>query len=331
MSAGDRGDLTKDLPRSEHPEWVDPMLAVLTDDRFSDRDWIFERKLDGERVLAFRNADRVRLLTRNRNSVADTYPELEEAIAAQPADEFVADGEVVAFEGDLTSFSRLQGRMQTKDRDKARESGITVYFYLFDLLHLDGHDLTGLPLRRRKAILSEALKFEDPLRFTPHRNAEGEAYFEEACARNWEGLVAKNGEVPYRHGRSRDWLKFKCASGQELVIGGFTEPKGSRPGFGALLVGYFEGDDLQYAGKVGTGFDDAFLEEFRNTLENRRRETSPFAGEVEEEANWVRPDLVAEIGFTEWTEAGKLRHPRFLGLRRDKAAKDVTREKAGAQ
>lgn len=316
------------LPESAHPEWMAPMLAVLTDDRFSDPDWIFERKLDGERVLAFRDGERLRLLTRNRKDATATYPELAEALAGQPAGEFVADGEVVAFDGALTSFSRLQGRMQIADPDRARASGIPVVLYLFDLLRLDGHDLTALPLRQRKSALRSALRFDDPLRYTQHRNAEGEAFFADACERGWEGVIAKDAEAGYVHGRSRRWLKFKCARGQELVIGGFTEPEGAREGFGALLLGYYEDGRLRYAGKVGTGFDAAFLTDFRQTLETRRRDTSPFAESVDADAVWVRPDLVAEIGFTEWTEGGKLRHPRFLGLRRDKAAEDVTREYA---
>lgn len=328
---GDTGgiaELTAGLPETDHPEWMEPMLAVLTDKRFSDPGWIYERKLDGERVLAFRDGDRMRLMTRNRNEVSDTYPELAEALSRQPAREFVADGEVVAFDGKVTSFSRLQGRMQIKDAEAARESDIAVRFYIFDLLHLDGHDLTGVPLRDRKATLSRAFRFEDPLRYTPHRNEDGEDYFAEACGKGWEGLIAKDAKAGYTHGRSRDWLKFKCAKGQELVIVGFTEPKGQRKGFGALLLGYYEGDRLRYAGKVGTGFDDAFLVDFRATLDARERETPPVDDDIEEDAHWVEADLVAEIGFTEWTTAGRLRHPRFLGLRRDKPAKDVTREEA---
>lgn len=325
-AAADLAELTEGLPERDHPDWIAPMLAVLTDDRFSDPGWIFERKLDGERVLVFRDGDRVRLMTRNRNEVSDTYPELAEALADQPVQDFVADGEVVAFDGDVTSFSRLQGRMQIKDADRARQSVIDVYLYLFDLMHVDGRDLTGLPLRQRKTALSRALRFDDPVRYTPHRNEDGEACFADACEKGWEGVIAKDAEAAYSHGRSRDWLKFKCARGQEFVIGGFTEPAGTRTGFGALLLGHYEDGALRYAGKVGTGFDDAFLQEFRATLEKRRRDSSPFADPVDEAALWVRPDLVAEIGFTEWTEAGRLRHPRFLGLRRDKPAREVTRE-----
>ena len=328
--SADTGGLTEGLPKADHPEWSAPMLAVLTDRRFSDPAWIYERKLDGERLVVFRDGDRVRLMTRNRNDVSATYPELIEALAEQPPQDFVADGEVVAFDGDVTSFSRLQSRMQIDDPKAARESGIDVHLYLFDLMHLDGHDLTQLPLRRRKAILSKALCFRDPLRFTSHRNEDGEAFFEEACQKGWEGLIAKDARATYTHGRSRDWLKFKCTRGQEFVIGGFTAPNGGREGFGALLLGYHEGGSLRYAGKVGTGFDDGFLREFRKTLEARRRETSPFDEHIDDQATWVRPDLVAEIGFTEWTKAGRLRHPRFLGLRRDKPAREVVREETSA-
>jgi bifunctional non-homologous end joining protein LigD len=320
--------LVERLPRTGHPEWLEPMLAVLTDKRFSDPDWIFERKLDGERVLVFRDGNRTRPVTCNQNTVNAAYPELVEALAGQPAREFVVDGEVVAIDGKVTSFSRLQKRMQINDPDKARASGVAVYLYPFDLLHLDGHDVTGLPLRDRKSLLLRAFSFEDPIRFTPHRNEQGEAYFDESCSKGWEGVIAKNAQAPYNHGRSRDWLKLKCGNGQELVIGGFTEPKGDRQGFGALLLGYFDGVKLRYAAKVGTGFGEAFLKDFRETLDARRRETCPFDDDVDEDATWVCPDLVAEIGFTEWTSAGKLRHPRFLGLRRDKAAKDVVRETA---
>ncbi|NRG18266.1 ATP-dependent DNA ligase [Rhizobiales bacterium] len=311
-----------------HPEWCAPMLAVLTEERFSDPDWLFERKFDGERVLVFREADHLRLLTRNRKDVSDTYPELAEALACQPVQDFVADGEVVAFDGKVTSFACLQRRMQIKDAADARASGIHVFFYLFDLLHVSGRNIEGLPLRQRKNLLRKVFRFCDPLRYTQHRNELGKDYFQMACEKGWEGIIAKRADAPYRHGRSRDWLKFKCAKGQELVICGFTPPKGERKGFGALLLGYYEEGILRYAGKVGTGFDDAFLDDFRKRLEKRRRDTSPLdpapdvAGAI-----WVRPEFVAEIGFTEWTEHGKLRHPRFLGLRRDKAAEDVVRER----
>ncbi len=310
------------------PDWYPPMLARLTDRRSFDPDWLFERKLDGERVLAFRRGGRIRLLSRNRARLDGSYPELVEAIAGQACPDFVVDGEVVALEGQRTSFARLQQRMQIDDPERARSSGVSVRYYLFDLIHLAAHDLRQLPFRRRKALLRQALAFADPLRFTPHRNAEGEALFREACAKGWEGLIAKRASAPYRGGRTSDWLKLKCGQGQELVIGGFSAARGSRLGFGALLLGYYEGSGFHYAGKVGTGFDDRTLVDLRRRLDPLARPRSPFAEDVGEAAvTFVQPKLVAEIGFTGWTEDGRLRHPRFLGLRRDKPPEEVGRER----
>ena len=281
-----------------HPAWMPPMLATLTDKRFSDPNWIYERKLDGERALCFRHGDTVRLLTRNRKEIGDTYPELREALAKLKCRDFVVDGEIVAFDKNVTSFSRLQQRMQIKDPEEARRSGVAVFYYIFDIPYLDGRALDRLPLRERKALLKRALSFERPLRYTAHRNETGEAYLEQACGKGWEGIIVKRADAPYRHARSTDWLKFKCAKGQELVIGGFTDPQGCRIGFGALLVGYYDDGALQYAGKVGTGYDDAFLENFRARMDGIERKTSPFAGAVKEKnVHWISPVLVGEFGF----------------------------------
>ncbi|HKL52603.1 MAG TPA: non-homologous end-joining DNA ligase [Wenzhouxiangellaceae bacterium] len=323
------------LKESDHPEWMSPMLATLTDKRFSDPDWIYERKLDGERLLLFRNGDEVRLLTRNRKQANDTYPELVEACRRQSCTDFVVDGETVAFKDGISSFSRLQQRMKITDPDEARESDVAIHFYVFDLLHADGHDIDALPLRTRKRLLRRIIDFDKPLHFTPHRNEDGEAYFEEACTKGWEGVIAKRADSPYHHSRSRDWLKFKCEHGQELVIAGYTEPEGERKGFGALLVGYYDDkreDDggLRYAGKVGTGYDDEFLVEFRSRLDEHAVDECPFVDEPGDKGvTWVEPHFVGEFGFTEWTDDGKLRHPRFLGLRRDKDPHDVVRESGG--
>lgn len=322
------------LPEQDHPRWIDPMKAVLTESRFSDPGWLFERKLDGIRLLLFRNGDDIRLLTRNRNRRNHTFPELVDALLNQSVQDIVLDGEVVAFDGDVTSFSRLQGRSQLHDPDRARRSGITIYGYLFDVLHLDGRDLRGLPLRDRKRVLKAAIGFDDPLRFAAHRNEDGEAFWREACARGWEGLIAKRADAPYRGRRSKDWLKLKCVKEQEFVVVGFTAPKGSRPGFGALLVGYWEDEDgervLRYAGSVGTGYDNQTLRDLRTVLDRRERETPPFATDrdlpTHDDVHWVTPDLVAQVGFSEWTHLDRLRHPRFLGLREDKDAEEVVRE-----
>jgi DNA ligase D-like protein (predicted ligase) len=321
------GDERARLEETGPPDWLPPMLATLTHERFSDPEWIYERKLDGERVLIYRDRDAVRLMTRNCKEISATYPEIADAAVRQAPRDFVLDGEVVAFDGRVTSFSRLQQRMQLRSAEKARDSGVKVCCYAFDLLHLDGYDLRELPLRRRKALLKRAFAWRDPLRYTPHVNETGEAYFEQACRKGWEGVIAKRAAAPYRGTRSTDWLKFKCGHGQELVIAGYTEPQGTRTGFGALLLGYHEDGDLRYAGRVGTGFDEQTLRELKARMDRLRRKTSPFADEVDDRGvTWLTPELVGEIGFTEWTEDHKLRHPRFLGLRRDKAAGDVVRE-----
>ncbi|HVY78732.1 MAG TPA: non-homologous end-joining DNA ligase [Solirubrobacterales bacterium] len=302
------------------------MKATLTERRFSDPGWLFERKLDGVRAIAVKSGGEVRLVSRSGRPLV-AYPELTEALAADAAAEFVADGEIVAFEGSQTSFARLQGRMQIQDPEQARRTGIPVFLYLFDLLYFDGHDLRQLPLRKRKSLLRRALSFAGPIRYTSHRNEHGEEYFREACAKGWEGLIAKRAASPYSQRRSGDWLKFKCAHEQELVIGGFTPPRGSRKRFGALLVGYYERGELRYAGKVGTGFSERVLEDLGDRLERLRTERSPFGRDgLPREARWVRPELVGQFAFSEWTGDGKLRHPRYLGLRDDKRPPEVIRE-----
>jgi bifunctional non-homologous end joining protein LigD len=191
------------------------MKAVLTDEPFDDPGWIFERKLDGIRCIAIKADRRVRLLSRNHLSLNARFPEIVQALERDPATQFVADGEVVAFAGAQTSFAALQQR---------GERHVATFLYAFDLLHLAGHDTTALPLRSRKALLRRALAFHGPVRLTPHRNRDGEELFRDACRKGWEGLIAKRADAPYVHGRSRDWLKFKCSAEQELVIGGYTAP-----------------------------------------------------------------------------------------------------------
>lgn len=313
------------VERRATPEWIDPQLATLSHEHFSDPGWIFERKLDGERCLVFRRAGNVRLMTRNRKCLNATYPELVDALAAGP--DAVLDGEIVAFAGNRTSFSRLQRRMQIKNADAARASGVAVHLYLFDLVHFDGHALSALALRTRKTLLRDAIDFADPLRYTSHRNSDGEAYLEQACRRGWEGLIAKKADAPYRFARSRKWLKFKCEHGQEFVIAGYTDPAGSRIGFGALLLGYYDGEQLRYAGRVGTGFDDALLERLGKRLRALRIDEPAFADPPRGNGvHWTRPELVGEVRYTEWTGDGKLRHPRFKGLREDKSPREVVRE-----
>lgn len=317
------------LKKTPQPDWINPMLARLTDDYFSDENWIFERKLDGERCIAYRQGDEVRLMSRNQKRINAQYPEVVEALRAQANTDFIIDGEVVAFDGDVTSFSRLQARMHIGSAEEARRTDVAIYYYAFDLMYVNGRDTQNVPLRHRKALLKRALQYDDPLRYEIHRNTEGEAFLKEACQKGWEGLIAKQAQAAYVHSRSNKWLKFKCVNQQEFVIGGYTEPHGERIGFGALLIGYYHGDDLRYAGKVGTGYDDDTLQRLHDRLQDLTRKSPPFAGSgdlPDKEVHWVTPKLVAEVGFTEWTQHDKLRHPRYLGLRRDKDPRDVVRE-----
>jgi bifunctional non-homologous end joining protein LigD len=320
----------RDPAPTRQPGWLEPELATLTADRFSDPAWIFERKFDGERCLAFRDGDQLRLMTRNRQQVTGTYPEIAGALAAQDAADFIVDGEVVAFDGEQTSFARLQRRLGVRHPGPTLRAEVPVYLYLFDVLWAGGRDVRPRPLRERKALLGGLLSFGGPLRFTEHRDTDGEAYYQDACWRGWEGIIAKRAESPYRPGRTRDWLKFKCLNGQEFVIGGYTDPRGSRVGFGALLLGYYDADGkLRYAGKVGTGFDRRTLTSLHESLAALERPDPPFepARALPRSAvHWVQPRLVAQVGFSEWTADGELRHPRFQGLRRDKDPADVVRE-----
>jgi len=315
------------LKKKKQPAWSSPMLATLSHKHFSDEGWIFERKFDGERCLAFKMGKDLRLMSRNRKNITGTYPELVNPLLKQSAHDFILDGEIVAFKGNVTSFSRLQERINVETPPKSLIRKVGVYLYVFDIINLEGRDLTELPLHYRKTLLKRTIEFDNKIRFTTHRNEKGEAYLEEACNKHWEGLIAKEKESTYVHTRSKSWLKFKCTKRQEFVVGGFTDPHGERKGFGALLIGFYDDDKLRYAGKVGTGYDDQLLNTLRNKMDRIERDSSPFTGQVKEKnAHWLSPRLVVEVGFTEWTGSDKLRHPRFIGLRDDKAPEEVVRE-----
>ena len=288
---------------SSFPEWAEPMAATLTQERFSGPEWIFERKLDGIRLLAFKHASDVRLLSRNRLPQNGSYPSVVEAIAKLPVHDVILDGEATGVWG-------KQGR---------------VAYHVFDILWLEGRDVTSLPLDERRALLSKL-----PLRSPLQRVASltDPKPWERACNEGWEGVIAKRRDAPYEHRRSRHWLKMKCEATQELVVGGFTDPQGQRVGLGALLVGYFEGDDFVFAGKVGTGFDTKLLLDLRERLDKLEIANPPFTKAVglPRRAHWVRPEIVVQVAFIEWTVHGKLRHPRLLGVRTDKPAREVVRE-----
>jgi bifunctional non-homologous end joining protein LigD len=305
------------------------MLATLTDRRDFGDDWLLERKFDGERCVARKAGSDVRLESRTGKDLTGTYPEVHAAVAAQEALELLLDGEVVAYDGEQTSFSRLQQRLGVSQPSPERVAAYPVVFCVFDLLAVDGDDLTGSALLDRRLRLTKAVRPSAALQLSEAWRGDSEQRFAEACRAGWEGLIAKRADAPYARGRSRDWLKLKCAWAQELVIGGYTDPAGSRTDFGALLVGYFEDGRLRYAGKVGTGFSAPTLRELGARLRKLRARESPFvdARPVPRGTHWTRPELVAQIGFAEWTNEGRLRQPRFLGMRDDKPAAEVVRER----
>jgi bifunctional non-homologous end joining protein LigD len=311
------------------PEWVEPQLATLTQDRFSDPSWVYERKLDGERCLTFRDRQ-VRLLTRNEKDVTSTFPEVAAALTAGTVAGCVLDGEIVAFDGDETRFERLQQRLGVVHPSDELLRDYPVVYYVFDVMFAAGRDIRPLPQLERKRVLKELLGTGAAVRYTEHRSGDGVAFWHQACADGWEGLIAKNSDAPYQAGRTRNWLKFKCLAGQEFVIGGFTDPQRSRQGFGALLLGYYDSDGtFCYAGKVGTGFDTRTLNALRARLDELELPASAFQLGKPPTAgtHWVRPELVGQIEFAEWTRDGLLRQPRFQGLRDDKSATEVVRER----
>jgi bifunctional non-homologous end joining protein LigD len=312
------------------PSWVEPQLATLTHERFSDPEWVFERKLDGERCLAFCGPDGVTLRSRSKHEITTTFPEIAGALAAQRHGNLVADGEIVAFDGPQTRFERLQQRLGVAHPSQRLLDDFPVYYYAFDVLYADGKDTRELPLTERKRLLAGLVDFRDPLRFTEDREGDGEAFWRQACVDGWEGLVAKRADAPYLAGRNRNWLKFKCENAQEFVIGGYTDPQRSRVGFGALLLGYYDPDGaLVYAGKVGTGFDNRTLTSLHRVLARMERGSAPFTkGRLPSPrgVHWVTPRLVGQVTFSEWTDDGELRHPRFQGLRDDKDPREVVRE-----
>ena len=317
MSSGIRGRRIDPTPVRG---WMDPMLATLVESMPEEGLWIYERKLDGIRALAYRESGQTRLYSRNKLTLHETFPSVVAAIDRLPERSFVLDGEVVAIAGrQPAGFGELQRRTA---RTRLR-------YYVFDVLSIDGKDVRDRPLAERKRLL-KSVPLSGTLRRTEVLRGDATVLRESACAEGWEGLIAKREDSPYRSGRSRDWLKLKCVLEQEFVVGGFTDPKGSRTGFGALLLGYNDETGLRFAGEVGTGFDHATLDTIAKKLTPLETDRSPFVDLPRaggKGRHLVKPKLVAQVRFTEWTRDGKLRHPTFLGLRTDKRPGDVVRER----
>jgi bifunctional non-homologous end joining protein LigD len=324
-----RGSTKAALPRAPKPQ-----LATLVEHPPEGEAWIHEIKLDGYRLLCRRSArGAVSIITRNGKDWTDRFPAIAEGMAALPVESVVLDGEAVVFAPDgRTDFQRLQNSLK-----RGRTSAGDAVLVAFDLLYLDGYDLREVPLEERKGLLERILRDRGsgPVRYGDHLEASGRTIYERACDMGVEGVISKRRDRPYRPGRGKDWLKSKCIHEQEFVIAGYTAPSGSRSGFGSLLLGaHDEEGDLRYAGRVGTGFTDETLRDLAARFEKLERKTSPFAEELpaadRRGVTWVRPELLAEVRFTEWTGDGRLRHPSFQGLREDREPEDVVREEPQA-
>jgi bifunctional non-homologous end joining protein LigD len=269
------------------PEWLVPMAATLTQERFTGPEWIFERKFDGIRLITFKNGSDVQLFSRNR--LPQNFPAISRAIENLPHQEVILDGEITWSQGKIN-------------------------YHVFDVMWLDGCDVMSLPLEERRALLGE-LPLTEPLERV--ESLSDPLPWERAQKEGWEGVVAKRRDSIYEQRRSKHWLKMKCEMSQEFVVGGFTDPQGKRVGLGALLVGHYEGDEFVFAGKIGTGFDTKLLLELRVRLDDLEIGKPPFTKAVglpRLRAHWVRPQIVVQVGFIEWTTHGKLRHPRLLGV-----------------
>ncbi len=269
------------------PKWLVPMAATLTQERFTGPEWIFERKFDGIRLLAYKNGDSVELFSRNQ--LPQDIPSVVEALRKLPVEDAILDGEITWGRGNRA-------------------------YHVFDVMWLDGRSVTSLPLEDRRALLAQ-LPLQPPL--TRVELVEDPSPWDLAQREGWEGVIAKRRGSTYEHKRSKQWLKMKCELSAEFVVGGFTDPQGKRVGLGALLVGHYQDGDFVFAGKIGTGFDNAMLLELRERLDTLEIEKSPFTKAVglpRLRVHWVRPEIVVSVGFIEWTGHGKLRHPRLLSV-----------------
>jgi bifunctional non-homologous end joining protein LigD len=313
----------------------EPQLATLVATAPEGDDWLHEIKYDGYRIGCVLKRGRARLISRNGNDWSERFAEVTAAAEALSAESALIDGEVAVLLPDgRTSFQALQNALGSR-------GGAHLVYFVFDLHELDGTDLRRKPLEERKAALRKLVekggrRGDRLIRYSDHVVGQGPRVFEQACKTGVEGIVAKRRDEPHRAGRTTGWLKVKCVARQEMVIGGFTEPEGSRAGLGALLLGVYEDGALVYSGKVGTGFTQASARALRQRLDRIEQDDCPFqprplARLVGKGAHWVAPRLVAEVAFAEWTADGRIRHPSFQGMRDDRSPLDVKRERPQLQ
>ena len=310
------------------PEFIAPQLATLVKEPPDGDEWLHELKFDGYRMLGHLNRRKVRFWSRNRKDWTEKFPNVVKAFKTFPATAAILDGEIVILDkAGRSSFQKLQQSMSSGQAN--------FVFEIFDLIYLDGFNLTHTPLRERKALLEEllaSLKGKGPLRYSEHVEGNGRKFFKQACEYGMEGIVSKLADSPYESTRNRNWLKIKCIKRQEFVITGYTPSKKGFPGFGSLILGVYDKGKLVYSGRVGTGFSIKQRLELQKKLDRVSQASMPFAVKPKDpglrDAHWARPKLVAEVEFTEWTADGSIRHPSFQGLREDKKPGEVVREKA---
>lgn len=330
-SRGDEGRAVRealaDVRRAALPSTFEVQLATLADSAPSGDEWLHEIKLDGYRLICRASGGDVRLITRSGKDWTDRFPRLAEAAGALPCDEAVLDGEAAVLNAyGVSEFQALQNALRRRHAN--------VHYFAFDLLYIDGYDLTHAPLRARKEALAgllAAVPEAGPIRYSDHVEGHGAEFLQRACAMGLEGIISKRADRPYRAGRGTEWRKVKCVRRQEFVVIGFTEPSGTRTAFGALLLAVNDDEGrLVFAGRVGTGFNERTLAELHAKLTRLERETPPIdnppRGAGARGVHWVTPRLVAEVSFAEWTSDGRIRHPSFLGLREDKKPEEVVRE-----
>ena len=318
-------DKVEGARKATQPQTLEAELALLVDEAPDGEGWLHEIKFDGYRMLCRVADGKCRIYSRNGKEWTEPFATIADAVARLPVESAWIDGEIVVLDArGHTSFQSLQNFLSEDARARP-------LYFAFDLPYVNGYDLRRAPLVERKALLRKMVTDSPLVRFSDHVQGDGPAFFAEACKVGLEGIISKRIDSPYEATRSRAWQKVKCALRQEFVIGGYTDPQGSRAGFGALLLGVYDGDALRYCGKVGTGFDDTMLKRLSSTLAALPADKPPFAnpptGAEGRRAHWVKPQLVGEVSFTEWTRDGTLRHPSFQGLREDKRPRDVVREK----
>lgn len=316
--------LPQGVTKADFPQFIVPKLAKLVDKTPAGEHWIYEVKLDGYRILSYKDGAEVALKSRNNIAWTNDFPSIASAVAKLPFKQLVLDGEIVVLDtAGRSNFQLLQNSLKNKKNS-------SFFYFLFDVLYFNGYDLRNLTLIERKSILKKILDVNIPfLHYSDHIVNEGKKLYQYACSHALEGVIAKRATSHYRSKRNQDWLKIKCMKRQEFVIGGYSSPKGSRSHFGSLLLGVYNKEGtLDYAGNVGTGFNEASLNEIYEQLRNHKAPSNPFNSRPPEatHAHWVQPDLVCEVEFSEWTKDKHLRHPSFKGLRLDKKAKEVVRE-----